>query len=89
MKLLTKPQTSAQDVFVIREVFYNQNFYKKCGGMTSRLRLGCGGCKPEKAKPKMWGVSVPPESQPMKPEAGRPSATNVAIVTKVAGGSER
>ena len=43
-----------------------------------------GGCKPEKAKPKMWGVSVPPESQPMKPEAGRPSATNVAIVTKVA-----
>ena len=54
--------------------------------MTSRLRLGCGGCKPEKAKPKMWGVSVPPKSQPMKPEAGRPSATNVAIVTKVAEG---
>ena len=54
--------------------------------MTSRLRLGCGGCKPEKAKPKMWGVSVPPESQPMKPEAGRPSATNVAKVTKVVEG---
>ena len=49
-------------VFVVREVFYNQNFYKKCGGMISRLRLGCGGCKPEKAKPKMWGDSVPPES---------------------------
>ena len=27
---------------------------------------------------KMWRVSVPPESQPMKPEAGRLSATKVA-----------
>ena len=53
--------------------------------MMSRFRLGCGGCKPEKAKPKMWGVSVPPESQPMKREAG-PSATNVAKVTKVVEG---
>ena len=34
----------------------------------------------------MWGVTVPPESQPMKPEAGRPSATNVVEVTKVAEG---
>jgi len=41
--------------------------------MISRFRLGCGGCKPEKAEPKMWGVPVPPESQPMKPEAGSPS----------------
>jgi len=45
-----------------------------------------GGCKPEKAEPKMWGVSVPPESQPMKPEPGRPSATSVAKVTNVVEG---
>ena len=44
------------------------------------------GCKPEKAKPKMWGVSVPPESQPMKPEAGRPSATSATKVTNVVEG---
>jgi len=43
--------------------------------MISRLRLGCGGCKPEKAEPKM-----------MKPEAGRLSTTDVAKVTKVAKG---
>ena len=48
--------------------------------------MGCGGCKPEKAEPKMWGVSVPPESQSMKPEAGRLSATSVAKVTKVVEG---
>jgi len=43
--------------FVTREAFYNQNFYKKCGVMVSRLRLRCGGCKPEKAKPKTWLLS--------------------------------
>jgi len=52
--------------------------------MTSRLRLGCGECKPEKRSRRCG--SVLPESQPMKPEAGRPSAMNVVKVTKVAEG---
>jgi len=58
----------------------------------SRLRSGCGMSgeregKPERAELKalkMWGVSVPPESPPMKPEEGRFSATNVSKVIKVA-----
>jgi len=64
--------------------FITKTFIKS--GMTSRLRLGCGGCPPEKAEQRMWGVSVPPESQPMKPKAGRSSAISVAKVTKVVEG---
>ena len=33
---------------------------------------------------KMWGVTVPPESPPMKPEEGRLSATNAMKAMKVA-----
>ena len=54
--------------------------------MISRLRLGCGRCKPEKVEPKIWLCS--PESQPMKPEAGRPSATSVAKVAEDQNGEQ-
>jgi len=57
--------------------------------MTSRLRLGCGGYKPKKAKPKMWGVSVPPESQPMKLEAERLLRYKCCEGYESSGGSER
>jgi len=32
----------------------------------------------------MWGVPVPPESPPMKPETGRLSATHAPKVMKIA-----